>query len=290
MPKDFIYGLAVAPEGRCFAARESGLYRSDDGGNSWHSAYDALKLNIPVSTTALAISPAFAQDRTLFAAVSGGVLRSTDGAQTWSAIPLPEPPPILSALAFSPVYSDDGVVLATSFARGAFYSTDRGETWWKDNYALLDPRILALAISPNFAQDHRVLIGTETGVFSSINGGRSWEFVDVPYIAVPSVAFAPNGIAYAGTDGDGMYTSADNGRTWTRSTLENTLSINLILTPSERDLLVFADTTLYRSLDAGATWMMHELPSAVSAAVLLNAARLLVGYSDGTIGGIDLQG
>ena len=104
-----------------------------------------------------------------------------------------------------------------------------------------------------------MLIGTETGVFSSKNGGRSWDVVDLPYIAVTSIAFAPHDIVYAGTDGDGMYTSLDKGLTWTRSTLENTLSISVILMPSMHDLFVFASETLYRSWDFGATWITHKL-------------------------------
>src|SRR3954469_10334555 len=94
--RDPVYALALAPEGVCFAACDSGLYRSEDGGSTWHSAYNALRLNTALSTTALAISPAFAQDRTLFAGVPGGILRSTDAAQNWRAIPLPEPPPLIS--------------------------------------------------------------------------------------------------------------------------------------------------------------------------------------------------
>jgi photosystem II stability/assembly factor-like uncharacterized protein len=169
-----------------------------------------------------------------------------------------------------------------------FYSTDRGDTWYAGNYSLLDRRVLTATISPSFAEDRNALIGTETGAFISTNGGRSWQVADLPYVAVTSVAFSARGILYAGTDGDGMYTSADKGLTWTRSTLENTLSISLILTPASHELLVFADDTLYCSTDRGETWATHKLRTSATAAVLLKPTLLLVGYEDGAISRNDL--
>lgn len=285
---DLVYALAVTPDGTCFAARESGLYRSDDGGAAWRSTYDALKLKTRLSTTTLALSPNYAQDRTIFAGASGGVLRSSDGGQRWSVIPLPEPPPQVSALAISPAYRDDGFVLAASFNRGTFYSTDRGGTWYAGNFSLLDRRVLAVAISPEYAKDRTALIGTETGVFSSSNGGRSWDVADLPYVAATSVVFAPDGTVYAGTDGDGVYTSDDKGVTWSRSTLDSRLSISIILAPSARDVLVFAERALYRTQDGGAAWTEYPLHTAATAAAMLSPTRVLVGYLDGTISGIDL--
>ena len=93
--RDPVYALAVDPSSICWAARESGLYRSDDRGVTWRSAYESLHLDPALSTTALEISPAFAQDQTLIAGVPGGILRSMDAGQTWTAIPLPDPPPLL---------------------------------------------------------------------------------------------------------------------------------------------------------------------------------------------------
>lgn len=286
---DPIYALAAEAHGGCFAARESGLYRSDDGVETWQNAYAALKPTSPLSTTALGISPTFMQDRTLFAGIPGAILRSTDAARTWHEFPLPDPPTLISALAVSPAYDNDGFLLATTFRRGVFYSVDRGETWLTGNFSLLDFRVLTLAFSPAFADNRTILIGTETGVFNSANSGRSWQAVDLPYVAVPSIAFASQNIVYAGTDGDGLYISADKGLTWSRSSLDTTLSISLVLTPSERDLFVFADATLYRSHDAGETWTIHELNAPATAAAPLNEAQLLVGYANGTISRIGLQ-
>ncbi len=93
---------AFARDGLCFAARQSGLYRSEDGGRTWRFALDALGLDAPLMTTAVALSPAFAGDGRVFAGAHGGVLRSSDRGATWRVALFPEPPPLVSALALSP--------------------------------------------------------------------------------------------------------------------------------------------------------------------------------------------
>ena len=71
LTEDYVYALAASPsfaqDGICFAARRSGLYRSDDGGITWRSAYGSLDLEVPLTTLAVAVSPAFESDRSVFA-------------------------------------------------------------------------------------------------------------------------------------------------------------------------------------------------------------------------------
>lgn len=58
----------------CFVGRRSGLYRSNDGGDTWQTVYDSLGLEMPLPTLAVALSPEFERDRTVFSGVLGGVL------------------------------------------------------------------------------------------------------------------------------------------------------------------------------------------------------------------------
>ena len=91
--QDFVYALAATrgkPGGKlCFAARQSGLYLSEDGSSTWQPAYTTLNLDAPLSTTCLALSPAFETKAELFAGVPGYVMHSEDGGKDWSADPLP---------------------------------------------------------------------------------------------------------------------------------------------------------------------------------------------------------
>ena len=69
--QDVVYALSTSPgfaqDGVCFAARASGLYRSEDGGLTWMDAYHSLELRQALPTAAVAVSPAFLQDRAVFA-------------------------------------------------------------------------------------------------------------------------------------------------------------------------------------------------------------------------------
>ena len=78
--EEIVYALAASPafeqDGTCFAARPTGLNRSQDGGVTWQNAYASLELEAALTTAAVALSPAFETDTRVFAGVSGGVLRS----------------------------------------------------------------------------------------------------------------------------------------------------------------------------------------------------------------------
>ena len=52
--EDIVYALATSPsfeeDGLCFAARPTGLYRSQDGARSWQDAYASLDLSAALTT------------------------------------------------------------------------------------------------------------------------------------------------------------------------------------------------------------------------------------------------
>src|SRR5712691_226529 len=124
---DVVYALATSPSfsstGVCFAARASGLYRSDDGGASWRFAYASLGLQAlsaqspadapALPTTAVAVSPSYGVgDETVLAGVNGAVLHSSDGGQHWSLCELTAPAPVVSCLALSRNFQYDHCAFA----------------------------------------------------------------------------------------------------------------------------------------------------------------------------------
>jgi photosystem II stability/assembly factor-like uncharacterized protein len=112
MIEGMVYGLTAASEQVVFAASEGGLYRSDDGGQTWHYAYEQLEVDAPPMTLSVAVSPDFATDHSVFAGAPGGVLRSSDGGHIWHIAGLVAPPPSISALVVSPNFQEDGTVWA----------------------------------------------------------------------------------------------------------------------------------------------------------------------------------
>jgi photosystem II stability/assembly factor-like uncharacterized protein len=303
---DIVYALAISPnfsqDNVCFAARQSGLYRSEDGGLHWHLAYETLNLDAPLAATAVAVSPDFETDHSVFAGAQGGVLRSVDGGRHWHIASFPSPPPFVSTLAVSPNFTQDGVMLAGTMEDGVFRSADRGSHWSRWNFGLLDLHIYCLALSPDFAHDETLFAGTESGIFRSKNGGRAWREVNFPieFAPVLSLALSPNyaasGVLFAGTESSGLFFSTDQGRTWARLGQDRiTDAVNGIVLspvfPAKPDILAVLSAALSISRDGGQSWSDWKARRAFEGGITCVAtpdglapdARLLVGLIEGGV-------
>lgn len=267
---DYIYqfsgsGKFIRSKADYFAARVSGLFRSSDGGKSWTSAFDSLNLQKDLSALAVAVSPDLEDDPSIFVGLNGGILRSPDNGRHWESALLPSPPPVISALAISPNFIQDGIVFAGTLEDGMLRSSDRGGRWHAWNFGLLDLNVLCLAISLGFANDETLFLGAQSGIFRSTNGGRSWREVNLPvgFEPVLSLAISSNFIQdatlFAGTENQGLLCSADAGRTWHRlskSVLKQPIN-SILLAPNFSDsneLLVLHGDILLFSSDGGKSW------------------------------------
>jgi photosystem II stability/assembly factor-like uncharacterized protein len=304
--QDITYALAASPgfvqDGTCFAARGGGLFRSQDGGKTWLSAYETLGLEIPLATMTVVLSPGFPSDAAVYAGVQGGILRSFDGGTHWHIATLPSPPPIVSAMVISPNYVHDGTLLAGTLEDGVFRSADRGSNWAAWNFGLLDLSVLCLAISEGFAQDETLFAGTETGVFRSTNGGRAWretafptEFGPVLSLAL-SPGYAEDGTLFAGTEANGLFRSPDRGSSWERlaeDVIDDAVN-GIVLSPQSSQvpqLLVVLGDALLVSRDGGETWkdwspgldLDRGTICAMAPLGLDSGAPLLVGMAEGGV-------
>lgn len=304
--QDTVYSLAASPAFArtrvCFAAQQRGVLRSEDGGLTWQTAFDALGLDTPLPATCIALSPSFDEDHTLFAGVPGGVLRSTDGGRHWTTAVLASPPPFVSALALSPDYAEDAILFAGTLDDGVFRSSDGGASWEMWNIGLLDPHILCLAISPDFGRDRTVYAGTESGIFCSRNSGRFWHELAFPIDDAPVVclalspAFEHDGIMFAGTEACGLARSTDRGQSWQSLPVPHISgAVNGLLLspefPDRPDLLIILDDTLMVSRDGGISWLPVQTGADLSAGLtsivaplgLEPGAPLLAGLVDGRV-------
>ncbi len=275
---------ALAASGQtAFAASQSGLMRTLDGGRSWHSAFDALGAGSAIAVSAVALAPEFATVKTVFASAQGAILRSSDGGDTWQAAQLPTPAPFVTSLAISPDYGHDHTLFAASLEDGVFRSTDGGATWNSWNFGLLDFQVLSLVIAPN----NTLYAGTATGLFASRNAGRAWSEFPLPcgHLPVLSLASTPE-MLLAGTEGAGLLSSRDNGNTWQGGVEKALETVNALVVDGASTLALTPDT-LFLSHDAGQTWQILPKTQDKTPVAICAAHKVFIGYENGEIEAID---
>jgi len=268
IPENFVYSIAISPayhhDHICFAAQQSGLYRSCDAGQSWENVTAYLSKDTPLAVQLVTFSPDFERDHTLYAVAHGGVLRSIDKGETWQTHIMSSPPPFASALVFSPNYALDGKAFCATVEDGVFCTHDRGGHWAAWNFGLLDLQVLSLAIAPQFAKNDIIIAGTESGIYRSKNGGRAWRTIDLPFDVemVTSLAFAPDGrLLFAGTANGDLLCSNDHGSSWAlTSHFENGIDQIVVGPGSENphNVLLLSDSVLYISYNAGQDWKVYS--------------------------------
>jgi photosystem II stability/assembly factor-like uncharacterized protein len=244
------YGIFFDPFNprRMFIAyTDIGLFRSENGGQSWTSA----TVGVPdrwVNTTYWIVFDPEVKGR-VWGAMSythdlprpkmwrhespstydGGVCISDDGGKTWRPSNQGMPPTAPTHIVLDPSSPVQARVLyATGFAKGVFKSVDGGETWALKNNGLPGPEPFAWRLAPTWSGLARDKAGalylavarrSEDGSFGnardgalyrSRDGAEHWEKV-----TLPAGVNGPNGIAIDPDDPERLYLAA-----WGRATPE----------------------------------------------------------------------
>jgi photosystem II stability/assembly factor-like uncharacterized protein len=227
----------------------------------------------------------------------GGVWRSINGGATWQPVFEKQRVSAIGAVAIDP--TNERVVWAgtgeanprnnVTYGDGLYKSTNGGKTWrraglagvWSISRIAIDPRDSRHLVVGAFGDPFKD--STNRGVYVTFDGGGSWRksLYLSPSSGASDIAMNPKdpNIVYAGmwhfrrvpwtfTSGgpnDGLYKSADGGRTWNKLRGNGlpggyTGRIGLAIAPS-RPNRVFAlieakGGILWRSDDAGARWTM----------------------------------
>ncbi len=216
------------------------LYRSTDGGQSWARLRGGLPEGDYLSLD-LAVSPDFANDRTLFTggfrnySWGEGVHRSTDGGDTWQPMWNDLAHLRVYDVAVSPDYATDGTLLAfasyqriTAWESGlsVFRSADRGLSWslvmTTGTSSPMPPPEELLPPGPALPAARFRTADYGQGVERSTDGGQTWEAVIVtrePEFRVVAVLSSPNldidRTVYVLSERN-LFRSTDGGETWSR--------------------------------------------------------------------------
>ncbi len=102
------------------------------------------------------------------------------------------------------------------------------------------------------------LVATKAGVYSSLNGGTFARLSSsLDGLDVHTAAVLPSGRWFLGTDGDGLFVSADSGVSWKQDTSLDCVNIAHIRSDRFHQQGLFVASLchgLYASADAGLTW------------------------------------
>jgi hypothetical protein len=244
-------GIALfANEGRVLAGTDSGVFLSNDRGNTWVPASRATLYGKPIHGFALY------HDR-VFAAAGESPFSSTDNGETWT----PGGPGIIVSQVLT-LAKGDGEIFAGTYS-GIFRTTDCGTRWNRVDSTLARFEIQSIAVSGT-----TLLVGTRYGGgFRSTDNGKNWSLV-IPGWGDPWVlTFAIVGKnIFAGMNSNAVLRSTDNGVSWTF--LPGATPSCQCIAVKGGNLFAGGRYGITRSTDDGMTWTRADTGAGMTIAAL----------------------
>ena len=253
LPGGGILDMAVAgpPDNpsRFLAATWTGLYASDDGGQTWRNLAPSLGTPQPEALLASAGE--------LWLGSRVGLFRWLPEADQWQQVTA-VPADVVTSLANDP--TDKQRLYAAMAGRGIYRSDDAGQSW----EPLPPPGVSVSALAVSAQNARRLyLLATWERPYESLDGGQTWsarwsglgEVLETTNLVIDPV----QPIVYVGTEA-GLYRSYDNDD-WlpaAPSLLDQSV-LALLAQPATtsfgRDTVLYIGATrgVYRSLDGGLT-------------------------------------
>ncbi len=244
--KSSIRALLVSADTLFAATEEQGVFRSSDLGKTWFHANAA-----PLAEKSVTLLAA-AGNRIYAGTEEEGLFWSADAGASWEQAGAPlRDKRIISVLVENDSTLYAGTVLVSDPRFQYLYlSRDAGGNW--EAAPALDNRY-AFALLHHREQ---VYAGTNAGIFSSADQGRTWVPAAGP-IQQKQIRFllASDATLYAGSHDDGVYRSEDAGLTWLPANPPMRNKHVTALTAALGTLYAGTDSTgVLRSTDSGRNW------------------------------------
>ena len=294
-----VTGIPGDPYTFYFGGVAGGVWRTNDGGNSWTPLTDKEPF---ASVGAIAVAesnPGVIYVGTGESCIRGnisygnGVYKSTDSGKSWTYVGLKETQHIARVLV-NPRNPDIVFVAAFGHAygsnpeRGVYRSTDGGKTWDKVLYK--DEKTGAVDVTfdphnPNvmFAAMYEAQRtpwslssgGPGSGLYRSVDGGSNWKRLEGN--GLPEGILGRIGVSVSGADSNrvyalieakegGLYRSDDGGDSWSRVNDDQRLTqrawyfTHIFADPKSADTVYMLNTGMFRSGDGGKSLTLLPAP------------------------------
>ncbi|MFA7418564.1 MAG: T9SS type A sorting domain-containing protein [Melioribacteraceae bacterium] len=216
-----------------------GVHYTNNGGVNWNSSYPSIAYVVQLVNN----------NNEIYAATNGwGLYKTTDNCATWTRLS--------TSLTNQKIYSVavNGTKIFVGTDNSGVYSTiDNGTTWNEVNNGLTNKNINMLTLVGN-----NLFAATTGGVFISVNSGTSWLAAGLAGKNIITVK-ANNNKIFAGTWGEGVYVSLDDGTTWAQ--IKNgmtSLNIFALAFDNNNNIYAAAAANVYSSKDGGANWVLKN--------------------------------
>lgn len=277
------WAIAEGADSRLYVSTWSGIYRSDDDGETWLARSQGLG---DIQVFDIALDP---QNPSIvyLGLADRGPWKSTDGGHTWSQIqkgyyePYDASSGSVAAFAISPSQSD----VIYSAVHGAAGHTlmgvnktvSGGHRWMAINNGLPGPDpawvatdVVVHPLTPDIAYVGIEIADRAGGVFKTTNGGKSWTeltHVDpegrLPRVRCLAISASDPDVVLVGTRQPGLvYRTADGGESWSvvspPSDLmdPNTIVYDIDIHPLYPEQIIVGVNIqgAYKTTDGGQTW------------------------------------
>lgn len=151
-------------------------------------------------------------------------------------------------------FTQGGDYLYKCTSNGAFRSADDGASWTSVSDGL--PQLLCHGMA--YASGV-VWVVTPTGVYNSDDQGEAWSAAGLAGLDVRCISL-DGGYAYVGTQGDGLFRSADGGQSW--ESINNGSTSSSFRAIEAHNGVLYAGgqigTGVFRSTDGGNSWVLLD--------------------------------
>ena len=212
------------------------IIKSVDSGSSWVDTYTEPSKNNSV----LAVGVSSSSTSTILAGLNNGeLIRSTDSGRTWQATK------DFSDRVIKVTFGPTSTAYALTAKKGLYKSDDLGVTWMPLSDSLSGNTLNSVNKSAtsvtafydlglDLRQAGVLYLGTEEGLYRSVNEGQDWSFIALPLknaaLRISAVSVNPgNSNNLFASVASTIYKSTNGGLTWETKTLPTSSTVRTIV-------------------------------------------------------------